>query len=177
MSKHRDVARVVYASTLGRESAARIWRTVVVAGAMLASPMIASAEQAAPPPPPPKTDKAAPVQSRPAPPPPTKAELAKQAAEVVKTLAAEMVELDKKIAATTTEVKNAQDQAARDMASAKLTDQKKTRTELKAKQTKAKADARKADAAAKAEANANKPKPRPRGDDEMRPKGRGFILS
>jgi len=176
MSKHRDVAQVVYANTLGRESAARIWRTVVVAGAMLASPMIASAEQAAPPPPP-KTDKAAPVQSRPAPPPPTKAELAKQAAEVVKALAAEMVELDKKIVTMTAEVKDAKDQASRDLANAKLTEQKKAKTELKAKQTKAKADARKADAAAKAEANANKPKPRPRGDDEMRPKGRGFILS
>jgi hypothetical protein len=39
MTKHRDVASVVYEVSLGRTSASRIWRTVVFAGAMLAAPI------------------------------------------------------------------------------------------------------------------------------------------
>lgn len=38
MAKHRELASVVYASTLGRASASKIWKTVVFAGAMLAAP-------------------------------------------------------------------------------------------------------------------------------------------
>lgn len=177
MAKHRDLAQIVYANTLGRESASRVWRTVVVAGAMLGSPLIAAAE--APPAPPANTAPNAPSgqAAKPAPPPPTKAELAKQAAEVVKALGAEMAALDKAITATLVEVNDAKDKAARDTANAKLTNQRKQKTELKAKQTAAKAEQKKADSAAKAEGNANKPKPRPRTPDEIRPKGRGFILS
>lgn len=181
MSKHRDLAQVVYSNTLGRDSAQRIWRTVVVAGAMLASPMIASAEQQAPPPAKSEKAPAPPANSKPAPPPPpapTKAEVLKQAQDALKAVEAEVAAHDKTILATTTEVKAAKDQAARDAASAKLKEQQKTKTELKAKVTTAKADVKKADAAVKAEAKANKPKPRPRGDEfEQRPKGRGFILS
>jgi hypothetical protein len=176
MARHRELAQVVYAKTLGRESASRIWRTVVVAGAMLGAPVIVSAGDTAPPA---KTEKAPAEPAKGIPPkaPATKAELAKQAAEVVKALAAEMVELDKKISASMTEVKSAKDQAARDTANATLKDQQKQKSELKAKQTAAKAEQKKADSAAKAEANANKPKPRPRTPEDIRPKGRGFILS
>ena len=39
MAKHRELASVMYDSTLGRTSASKIWRTVVFAGAMLAAPM------------------------------------------------------------------------------------------------------------------------------------------
>src|SRR5678815_2010662 len=35
MANHRELASTVYATALGRSSAARIWRTVVFAGAML----------------------------------------------------------------------------------------------------------------------------------------------
>lgn len=178
MSKHRDLAELIFAKTLGCESASRIWRTVVVAGAMLGAPLSASAESV-PPAPPAKTDKApaGPAQAiKPAPPPPTKAELAKQAAEVVKALAAEMVALDKQISVSVAGVKKAKDPAARDTANATLTEQKKQKTDLKAKQTAAKAEQKKADTAAKAEANANKPTPRPRANEELRPKGRGFVL-
>lgn len=45
MAKHRELASIVYASTLGRASAARIWRTVVMSGAMLAAPAVARAEE------------------------------------------------------------------------------------------------------------------------------------
>jgi hypothetical protein len=37
MAKHRDLASIVYASTLGRASASKIWKTVVFSGAMLAA--------------------------------------------------------------------------------------------------------------------------------------------
>lgn len=37
MAKHRELASVVYAATLGRASAAKIWKTVVFSGAMLAA--------------------------------------------------------------------------------------------------------------------------------------------
>jgi hypothetical protein len=39
MANHRDLAKELYASSLGRTSASRIWRTVVFAGAMLAAPL------------------------------------------------------------------------------------------------------------------------------------------
>jgi hypothetical protein len=39
MAKHRELASVVYAGTLGHTSASKIWRTVVFAGAMLAAPI------------------------------------------------------------------------------------------------------------------------------------------
>jgi hypothetical protein len=39
MAEHRELARELYAHTLGQSSAARIWRTVVFAGAMLATPL------------------------------------------------------------------------------------------------------------------------------------------
>jgi len=182
MSKHRDLAQVVYSSTLGSDSAQRIWRTVVVAGAMLASPMIASAKDEPPPAPPAKTVKpnAPPAaESRPAPPPPTKAELLKEAQATLKAFETELADLDKAILATTTEVKNAKDAAARDAGSAKLKEQQKTKAALKPKIATAKTEVKKADAAVKAEAKANAPKPRPRNDpfEQQRPKGRGFILS
>lgn len=194
MAKHRELAQIVYANTLGRTSASKIWRTVVVAGAMLGAPLTATAGDTPPQAPPAK--KEAPPASKPAPPPTTKptdakapttepakpadppvdkAAAAKAAKENVKALETEMKDLDKKIAATTKEVKAAKDQAARDAANAMLTDQKKQKDELKAKITQAKADAKKADAEAKAEAKAKNP-PRPR-VQETRPVGRGFILS
>lgn len=37
MAKHRELATVVYAATLGRASASKIWKTVVFSGAMLAA--------------------------------------------------------------------------------------------------------------------------------------------
>ena len=43
MAKHRELAQIVYANTLGRTSASKIWRTVVVAGAMLGAPLTATA--------------------------------------------------------------------------------------------------------------------------------------
>jgi hypothetical protein len=186
MAKHRELAQIVYANTLGRTSASKIWRTVVVAGAMLGAPLTATAGEPAPPPakkeappatkpaPPPAKDAAA----MPAPPPPEpvdKAAAAKAAKENVKALETEMKDLDKKIAATNKEVKAAKDQAARDTANATLTEQKKSKDDLKAKITQAKADSKKADAEAKAEAKAKNP-PRPR-VKETRPMGRGFILS
>lgn len=194
MAKHRELAQIVYANTLGRTSASKIWRTVVVAGAMLGAPLTATAGEAPPPPPPAKKEAAKPapapppanpkpVESKvgaamvaPAEPPADKATLAKQAKETVKTLEAEMKDLDKKIAATNKELKTAKDQAARDTANATLTEQKKQKTELKAKITQAKADSKKADAEAKAEAKAKAP-PRPRAKESSRPMGRGFILS
>ena len=39
MAKHRELATVMYANTLGRSSASKIWRTVVFAGAMLVTPI------------------------------------------------------------------------------------------------------------------------------------------
>jgi hypothetical protein len=39
MANHRDLAKELYASSLGQTSASRIWRTVVFAGAMLAAPL------------------------------------------------------------------------------------------------------------------------------------------
>lgn len=39
MANHRDLARELYATSLGKTSASRIWRTVVFAGAMLAAPL------------------------------------------------------------------------------------------------------------------------------------------
>jgi hypothetical protein len=39
MAKHRELARELYAASLGRASASRIWRSVVFAGAMLAAPI------------------------------------------------------------------------------------------------------------------------------------------
>lgn len=195
MAKHRELAQIVYANTLGRTSASKIWRTVVVAGAMLGAPLTATAGD-----PPPAAKKEAPPASKPAPPPtkPTdtakpadgakapvtappadapvdKAAAAKAAKENVKALETEMKDLDKKIAATNKDLKAAKDQAARDAANAMLTDQKKQKDELKAKITQAKADSKKADAEAKAEAKAKNP-PRPR-VQETRPVGRGFILS
>lgn len=189
MAKHRELAQIVYASTSGRRSASKIWRTVVVAGAMLGTPLTAAAGDAppakkeaatkpAPPPPPAKDSKAAPTDAKaaamPVEPPPDKATLAKRAKETVKTLELEMKDLDKKIAATNKELKAAKDQAARDAATASLAAQKKQKDELKAKITQAKADAKTADAEAKAEAQAKKPRPR---KESTRPMGRGFILS
>lgn len=193
MAKHRELAQIVYANTLGRTSASKIWRTVVVAGAMLGAPLTATAGDTPPPakkeappaskPAPPPTKEAAkpvdgakaPVTTPPADPPVDKAAAAKAAKENVKAIETEMKDLDKKIAATTKELKGAKDQAARDAANATLTDQKKQKDELKAKHTQAKADSKKADAEAKAEAKAKNP-PRPR-VQETRPVGRGFILS
>jgi hypothetical protein len=43
MAKHRELASVMYDSTLGRSSASKIWRTVVFAGAMLAAPIATTA--------------------------------------------------------------------------------------------------------------------------------------
>jgi hypothetical protein len=40
MAKHRELASVMYDSTLGRSASSKIWRTVVFAGAMLAAPMV-----------------------------------------------------------------------------------------------------------------------------------------
>ncbi len=198
MAKHRELAQIVFANTLGRTSASKIWRTVVVAGAMLGAPLTASAGAGDPPPAPPAKKEAA-TKPAPPPPPPTtkpadtknagaaaampvdeppvvdKATAAKQAKATVKTLETEMKDLDKKIAATNKELKAAKDQAAKDTANATLTEQKKTKDELKAKITQAKADSKKADAEAKAEARAKNP-PRPR-KEETRPMGRGFILS
>ncbi|MDB4956408.1 MAG: hypothetical protein JWO36_3977 [Myxococcales bacterium] len=39
MTKHRDLASVVYEVSVGRTTASRIWRTVVFAGAMLGAPL------------------------------------------------------------------------------------------------------------------------------------------
>jgi len=39
MANHRDLAKELFASSLGHTSASRIWRTVVFAGAMLAAPL------------------------------------------------------------------------------------------------------------------------------------------
>jgi hypothetical protein len=192
MAKHRELAQIVYANTLGRRSASTIWRTVVVAGAMLGAPLAATAGDPPPaakkeappatkPAPPPAKEAAKPVDGAKAampidePPPMDKASTAKLAKENVKALETEMKDLDKKIVATTKELKGAKDQAARDTANATLTDQRKQKDELKAKLTQAKADSKKADAEAKAEAKAKNP-PRPR-VQETRPKGRGFILS
>lgn len=181
MAKHRELAQVVYENATGRASASRIWRTVVVAGAMLGAPLTAAAGEAPPANPPAKTEKApaqaagAPVQSKPAPPPPTKAELAKQAKDNVKAIEKEIAELDKAIKKTTADVKAAKDQAARDAANAMLKDQQTKKTELKTKLATAKDEAKKADAEAKAEAAAKKPRPRKPPSD--RPIGRGFILS
>jgi len=165
MARHRELAETVYARVRGRSSASKIWRTVVVAGAMLAAPMSAAAEQKAPP-----------ATERDAPPPVDKATEAKRAKEVVKTLELELEDLDKKITAQTKAVKDAQNQAERDAANAKLTAMKKEKTDLKARIVTAKADAKKADEAAKAEAKAKNP-PRPRVQQNTRPVGRGFILS
>jgi len=41
MANHRDLAKELYASSLGKTSASRIWRTVVFAGAMLGAPLAA----------------------------------------------------------------------------------------------------------------------------------------
>ena len=64
MAKHRELAQIVYANTLGRTSASKIWRTVVVAGAMLGAPLTATAGD-----PPPAAKKEAPPATKPAPPP------------------------------------------------------------------------------------------------------------
>ncbi|MFN0247535.1 MAG: hypothetical protein ACKV2T_11665 [Kofleriaceae bacterium] len=185
MAKHRELAQIVYANTLGRTSASKIWRTVVVAGAMLGAPLSATAGE-----PPPAAKKEAPPATKPAPrpakeavampapPPPDpvdKAAAAKAAKENVKALETEMKDLDKKIVATNKEIKAAKDQAARDTSSAMLAEQKKSKEALKAKIVQAKADSKKADTEAKAEAKAKNP-PRPRAK-ETRPMGRGFILS
>lgn len=150
MAKHRELAQVVYDNTLGRPSASRIWRTVVVAGAMLGAPLAASAEQApaqkvpAPAPTPAKAPapaKAMPVQAKPAMPPQPvdKAAEAKAAKDRLTALETELAALDKQ------------------------------RTELQVKVKAARAEWKKADAAAKP--------PRPRTEENFRPKGRGFVLS
>jgi len=153
MAKHRELASVVYASTLGTASASKIWRTVVFAGAMLAAPLgttgcggggkkdnttvqpvtdtKASDDKAA-------ADKAA-----------ADKEMAdKQAADKA---AADKAEADKKAA---------EEQAAKEEAD------KKAAAELAAKE----------EADKKAAEDAKK-KPRPRTTTKSRPTGRGFILS
>ncbi len=124
MANHGEVAKVVYASALGRTSASRIWRTVVVAGAMIGAPMAASAEAPkAPVAKPAVTSVAEPARS-PLDPPPvqTKAERAAELKEALLAVEAELKALDAQ------------------------------REELKKKHAATKAAWRKADAEAKAEA-------------------------
>ena len=167
MTRHRELAQVVYGQTLGRVSASRIWRTVVVAGAMLGAPALASADD---PPPaqkaPTTASKQAPAPSPPPPPPPIdKAAQARITAERVTALEQQLAALEQRIK-----------------------DQQQQRTTLLATLKTARADAKKADAEAK-KAEPKKPEPKPElgtfGTGRVRngvgsgtrPAGRGFILS
>jgi hypothetical protein len=150
MANHRELARELYASSLGRASAARIWRTVVFSGAMLAAPLAgcgggakpaattpASAGTTVTDPDPAARDKAAADQ----------AEADKQAADQ---RAAEQA------AAAAEAEKAAADQKAKEEAEAKAKEE--------------------ADAKAAADAEAAAKKKRPRGGNS-RPQGRGFVLA
>jgi len=175
MAKHRDLAQIVFATTLGRASAARILRTVVMAGAMIGTPLVAAAETA----PAKEATKPAPPANPPAsagaPAVPTRAEEAKAAKDAVRAVETEIKDHDKAIAATTRSLKVAKTAADTETLTATLAAQKTHKDELKTKLATAKADAKRADDAAKAEARAKNP-PRPR-TSATRPVGRGFILS
>ena len=169
MAKHRELAQIINASVAGKASSSRIWRTVVVAGAMLGAPLTAVAQAKAPPTPtapaPTAKKEAPPTASRPAtvapitPAPPVAADKATawQAAEDL------VLMIEGQIKAHDTKVKE-------EAATNKL-----MKTDLQASLKKAKADAKKAEAEAKAEERAKNP-PRPR-VQESKPVGRGFILS
>jgi small-conductance mechanosensitive channel len=111
MVKHRELAGVVYASTLGRSSAAAIWRTVVFAGAMLGAPL-ASADTPGKKPAPTKAAGTSDVQA-----------------------------LDRKIEAAITAVTNAKTEAERNAAKTKLQALQKERAALNPKPAAATADA------------------------------------
>jgi type IV secretory pathway VirB10-like protein len=148
MAKHRELARELYATSLGRKSASTIWRTVVFAGAMLAAPLTGCGGSKTPPP-------AAPDQAATAP-APDQAAKDREAADAAQREAADKAAADQAAAAAEAE-KTAADQKAKEDADAKV---------------QADADAKRAEE----EAAAAKKK-RPRGGGDSRPKGRGFVLA
>jgi hypothetical protein len=175
MAKNRELAQVMYASTLGRASASRIWRTVVVAGAMLGAPVAVHADTKAPA----KPAETKPAESKPAPPPPdapppevSKTDAAKAAKEAVKAVQAEIKTNDKALADGKTALKKAKTDADKATAQTSVDDATKHQAELKDKLAAAQAESKKANDELAAE-NAKK---RPR-TTVQKPMGRGFILS
>ncbi len=148
MAKHRDLANVIYASTLGSSSASKIWRTVVFAGAMLAAPMGCSHGKKPEPAGPTTMEKTAPADDK---------------------AADDKAAADKAAADKAAADKEAADKAAADQAAKEEAD-KKAADELAAKEA---ADKEAADKKAAEDAK----KKRPRSSGKARPTGRGFILS
>lgn len=182
------------------ELAARIWRTIVFSGAMLASP-VAGAEKA------PEPSPTKPAPSRPAPPP--------QPPQTVESLTEQIARLEAWIATEKEAVANAKDDAARRAAQQRLARYQREKTGLEARRATlvlealqkqlaelntrieaaiAAVSAAKSDAelkAAKARLEtlkaeqaalnqkiaAARPAKRPRNGDADRPTGRGFVLS
>lgn len=147
MAKHRELANVVFANALGQTSASRIWRTVVFAGAMLVTPVVAGCGGGAK-----KAETTQPVMTE-------QADPGDKAARDEAAAQAEKAAADKA----------AEDRAAEEqrlLAEREAAD-KKAAEELAAKEE--------ADKKAAEEAAAKKP--RPRTQQKSRPTGRGFILS
>lgn len=140
MAKHRELARIV---------SNKMWRTIVVSGAMLATPMIAAGCGGG-------TKK-----------PPTTVEPMKGSDPAAGDPAADKAAADK-AAADQAAADKAAAQAAEEKAAADKAEQDKAAAELAAAEEKRKAD--------EAAAAKKKPVKRPRGGGD-RPTGRGFILS
>jgi hypothetical protein len=147
MAKHRELARELYATSLGRKSASTIWRTVVFAGAMLAAPLYGCGPSKKPAPTTPDQAATAPA--------PDQAAKDQEAAAAAEKEAADKAAADNAAAAAEAE-KAAADQKAKEDADAKV---------------QAEADAKRAEEEAAAK------KKRPRGGGDARPKGRGFVLA
>lgn len=152
MAKHRDLARELYARSLGQKSASTIWRTVVFAGAMLAAPLAGCGGGTKKPD---TTTAAQPMTGG-------ESEADKAAADKA---AADQAAADKAAA----------DKAAAEQAAAAAEAEKAAADQKAQEEAEAKAKAEE-EAKAKAEADKAAQKKRPRGGNE-RPKGRGFVLA
>src|SRR5687768_11001576 len=153
MANHRELARELYASSLGRASASRIWRTVVFSGAMLAAPLAACGGG-----------------NKPA---VTSPDQGGQAG--AETTAPDQASQDKAVAGQAAADKQAADQRAAEQAAA-AAEAEKTAADQKAKEDAEATAKAEADAKAAAEAEAAAKKKRPRGGNS-RPQGRGFVLA
>lgn len=147
MANHRDLAKELFASSLGHTSASRIWRTVVFAGAMLAAPLASTG----------CGGKSKPAENT-------------TTTQQSDTTNADQAAQDKAAADKAAADKAAADQAAADKAAA---DAEQAKKDEEAKAAQAQADKEAADKAAAEEAASKK---RPRGGNS-RPTGRGFVLA
>jgi len=157
MGKHRELAKELYSS--------RIWRTVVVAGAMLGTPGAASAGDAAKPAPTPAPTQAANPPAKPAPPSTASAGGGAPAAIVAAPAKPDPLTQKSQALATANTDRNA------------LLDKLGSVEPKEIDKLKKEIDAKNAQINKLVTEIVNLRKPRPRTPPEVRPVGRGFVLA